>query len=89
MGCTNLEVLLAESLVRVDGLGLGQLLDRRCPHGLNTTSLLYFGTKQVSWHKTIFLALTNLLSTLLAQYNFFSSWHKTDHRDMIRGLMRD
>lgn len=42
MGCTNLEVLLAESLVRVDGLGLGQLLDRRRPHGLNTTSILVF-----------------------------------------------
>ena len=48
MGCTNLEVLLAESLVRVDGLGLGQLLDRRCPHGLNTTSLSF------SWHTTVF-----------------------------------
>lgn len=38
MSCTNLEVLLAESLVRVNRLGLGQLLDRRRSHGLNTTA---------------------------------------------------
>jgi hypothetical protein len=89
MGCTNLEVLLAESLVRVDRLGLGQLLDRRRPHGLNTTSFCFPGTKQFftfpsTKHLSIFLAQNITSLRFPGIRHHFKQIKKTHHKGLTR-----